>query len=114
MKPKDQQKRDGWAVYLICCSDGSFYTGATNCIERRLGEHNSGTASKYTRARRPVTLLAVSGPMSRREALSLERKIKKLPRTKKITGLTTKGYSTFQKCAKRNTASIPRKKERTA
>ncbi|MDD3250760.1 MAG: GIY-YIG nuclease family protein [Smithella sp.] len=114
MKPKDQQKRDGWAVYLICCSDGSFYTGATNCIERRLREHNSGKASKYTRARRPVTLLAVSGPMSRSEALSLERKIKNLPRTKKITVLTTEGYSTFQKCAKQKTAFIVRKKERTA
>jgi putative endonuclease len=114
MKPKDQQKRDGWAVYLICCSDGSFYTGATNCIERRLGEHNSGTASKYTRARRPVTLLAVSGPMSGSEALSLERKIKKLPRTKKITGLVTKGYSTVRKCAKRKTTLTKREKESKA
>ena len=111
MKLKDQQKRDGWAVYLLCCSDGSFYTGATNCIERRFREHNRGTASKYTRARRPVTLLAVSGPMSRSEALRLERKIKELPRTKKIAGLTTKGYSTFQKCATRTSVSIVRKKE---
>ena len=114
MKPKDQQKRDGWVVYLLCCSDGSFYTGATNCIERRLGEHNRGKASKYTRARRPVTLLAVNGPMSRSEALRLERKIKKLPRAKKIAGLATKECSTFQKYAKRTTASIVRKKENRA
>jgi len=114
MKPKDQQKRDGWAVYLLCCSDGSFYTGATNFIERRLEAHNRGTASKYTRSRRPVTLLVATGAMSRSEALCLERKIKKLPRAKKIAGLATKEYSTFHKCARRNTASITRKKEKKA
>jgi len=114
MKPKDQQKRDKWVVYLLCCSDGSFYTGVTNFIERRLEAHNGGTASKYTRSRRPVTLMAATGTMSRSEALRLEREIKKLPRAKKIAGLATKEYPTFHKCAKRNTASIPRKKERTA
>jgi putative endonuclease len=114
MKPRNQEKRDEWVVYLLCCSDGSFYTGATNFIERRLGEHNRGTASKYTRSRRPVTLMASTGAMSRSEALRMERKIKKLPRAKKIAGLATKECSNFQKYAKQKTASSTWKKERKA
>ena len=38
------------------CSDGSFYTGVTNDIERRQQQHNDGSASRYTRSRRPVVL----------------------------------------------------------
>ena len=114
MKPKDQQKRDGWAVYLLCCSDGSFYTGATNSIERRLGEHNRGKASRYTRSRRPVTLRAISAGMSRGEALRLEIKIKQMPKSKKAAGLVTKGYSTVRKCAKRKTTLTKREKESKA
>lgn len=74
-------------VYILSCSDGSFYTGITNSLEKRLTDHNRGTASKYTRSRRPVTLLATSAGMSRGEALRLEIKIKKLPKTKKIAFL---------------------------
>ncbi|MDD4091527.1 MAG: GIY-YIG nuclease family protein [Smithellaceae bacterium] len=114
MRLISKQKPDAWRVYILCCADGTFYAGATNSIERRLGEHNRGTASKYTRSRRPVTLLASSGPMSKSEALRLERKIKKLPRAKKTAGLTMKECSTFQKYAKRTTASIARKKENRA
>jgi putative endonuclease len=114
MKPTNKQRFRLWRVYILCCADGTLYTGVTNFIERRLEAHNGGTASKYTRSRRPVTLMAATGAMSRSEALRLERKIKKLPRAKKIAGLATKEYSTFHKCAKRNTALITRKKEKTA
>ncbi len=74
---------------MLRCSDGSFYTGATNGLKKRLMGHNRGTASKYTRSRRPVTLLATSVVMSRGEALRLEIKIKKLPKAKKIACLTS-------------------------
>lgn len=84
MKPRDEQKHEEWLVYILRCADGSFYTGATNGLEKRLREHNRGTASKYTRSRGPVRLLADSAKMSRSEALRLEIKIKKLPKTKKI------------------------------
>ena len=87
MQPKNKQKHNLWRVYILCCADGTFYTGATNCIEKRLMEHNRGKASKYTRSRRPVTLRAISADMSRGEALRLEMKIKKLPKAKKTACL---------------------------
>lgn len=46
---------DKWVVYIIECSDGSFYSGITTDLERRVQEHNDGGASRYTRSRRPVT-----------------------------------------------------------
>lgn len=88
MKSEIEQKHQRWIVYILRCSDGSFYTGTTNGLEKRLISHNRGIASKYTRSRRPVTLLSTSLEMSRSEALRLEMKIKKLPKTKKIAFLT--------------------------
>lgn len=76
-----------WIVYILCCSDGSFYTGATTDLDRRIISHNRGTASKYTRSRRPVILLASSVLWSQGDALRLEMKIKKVPRAKKIAFL---------------------------
>ena len=87
MKSKDEQKHEEWLVYIVRCSDGSFYTGVTNHLEKRLTCHNRGTASKYTRSRRPVTLLVTSVEMNKGEALRLERKIKKLTKAKKIACL---------------------------
>jgi len=45
-----------FCVYILKCADGTFYTGATKDLERRIAEHNSGRASKYTRMRLPVEL----------------------------------------------------------
>jgi putative endonuclease len=87
MKPKDQQKHKEWLVYILRCSDGSFYTGITNDLKKRLMGHNRGTASKYTRSRRPVMLSATSCEMDKSDALRLEIKIKKLPKAKKIDAL---------------------------
>ena len=44
-------------VYILRCSDGSLYTGATNQVERRLAAHQSGRGAKYTRSRLPVELV---------------------------------------------------------
>jgi putative endonuclease len=87
MKAKREERHQDWIVYILRCSDGSFYTGATCHPEKRLADHNRGKASKYTRGRRPVTLLASSVEMNKSEALRLEMKIKKLPRVKKISAL---------------------------
>jgi len=87
MKAKSADPLPKWIVYILRCSDDSFYTGATHCLERRLLAHNRGTASKYTRSRRPVILLATSVAMSKGEALRLEMKIKKMPRIKKLITL---------------------------
>jgi len=76
-----------WVVYILRCPDNTLYTGITNNVEKRLLAHNKGTASRYTRARLPVKLMAVSKCMSQSEALRLEMKIKKLPKDRKLPAL---------------------------
>jgi len=77
------KKADPWFVYILECSDGSFYTGVTKDIERRLAEHNAGRASRYTRTRLPVRLRYQEPCTGRAEALARECSIKALPRAKK-------------------------------
>jgi putative endonuclease len=90
MKSVDKKRRSIWLVYILRCADGSFYTGATNYLAKRIMEHNRGSGSKYTRSRRPVSLLATSIKMNKSEALRLEIKIKRLPKSKKLLFLNVK------------------------
>jgi putative endonuclease len=72
------------AVYMVICSDGTYYTGVTNNLERRLAEHDSGLNPKaYTHGRRPVKLAwsqVFSDPM---QAIAIEKKVKDWSRKKK-------------------------------
>lgn len=70
--------------YMVRCADGSFYTGWTLDPARRVRQHNSGSGSAYTRARRPVTLIYVEEVASKRAAMKRELEIKRYPRAKKI------------------------------
>lgn len=73
-----------WHVYMVECFDGTFYTGITTDIDRRIKEHNcSPLGARYTRARRPVTLCYREHAASRSAALKREHQIKKLSTTKK-------------------------------
>jgi putative endonuclease len=73
-----------WGVYLLECSDGTFYCGVTNSMDNRLAAHNQGKGAKYTRGRLPATLIAFSGcRFEQGDALRHERRIKRLPRDKK-------------------------------
>jgi homoserine kinase type II len=81
------KKSKAWVVYILRCADNSLYTGITNNMEKRFDSHNQGVASKYTRSRRPVELLITSSKMEKSIAMSLEIKIKKLPKTQKIATL---------------------------
>lgn len=76
-----------WHVYLLRCADNSLYCGITNDLDRRLAAHNAGTASKYTRARLPVSLAASTEVDGKSAALRLELAIKKLPAGQKIRRL---------------------------
>lgn len=76
-----------WLVYILECSDLSLYCGVTKDIETRLEKHNLGTASKYTRSRRPVRCVAKSPMLSKSQAFALEYRIKKLPRERKISAV---------------------------
>ena len=72
-----------WKVYILCCSDGTYYTGITTDIDRRLEEHNSGKGAKYTRSRTPVVLEECKSFETRSEATKEEIRIKKLTRVNK-------------------------------
>ena len=73
-----------YAVYILECKDGSYYTGITTDIARRIKEHNSGKGAKYTKTRTPVKLLCDTGHIfSRSEASKLEHKVKQQPKDKK-------------------------------
>jgi len=72
------------SVYLLRCADGSLYCGWTTDIQRRVAAHCSGTASRYTRSRRPVELAAVIPVADRSAALREEARIKRLPRAAKL------------------------------
>jgi putative endonuclease len=87
MNIKAKQKNKVWIVYILRCSDDSLYTGMTNNVEKRLAAHNKGVAAKYTRSRRPVKLITTSAKKDRNDAMRLEIKIKRMPKTKKIVAL---------------------------
>lgn len=78
-------KRNGsWSVYMVRCSDGTLYTGITNDLEKRIAAHNSAKdGARYTRSRRPVTLVYAEEAGSKSAAARLEYQIKRLPRSKK-------------------------------
>jgi len=72
-----------WKVYLLECSDGTLYCGATNNLDKRLKTHNKGKGARYTRGRLPVRLKAWKDVGSHGDALRLEFRVKKLRRDKK-------------------------------
>jgi putative endonuclease len=71
-------------VYVLTCADGSYYTGVTNDLLRRLDTHRAGKASKYTRCRLPVQLVCALGSWpTRGPAPRLEARIKAMTRREK-------------------------------
>jgi len=69
--------------YILECADGTFYTGWTTDPVRRVKTHNRGAGARYTRTRRPVSLVYVEQQPDRSEAMRRERKIKQLDRAHK-------------------------------
>jgi putative endonuclease len=80
-----------WFCYLLRCADGSLYTGITPTLERRVRLHNRGSASKYTRARRPVCLVWSEPWPDRAAASRREAALKRLPRVAKLALLRAGG-----------------------
>jgi len=70
-------------VYMLRCSDDSYYTGYTTDPQRRLDEHNAGTGAKYTRGRTPVELVYLESHDSKSAAMSREYECKQLRRAEK-------------------------------
>ena len=76
----------GWYVYILQCADDTLYTGVARDLQRRLAQHNGERSGgpKYTRGRRPVTLLWSEEATDRGAALTREAAIKKLSRVDKL------------------------------
>ncbi|BBP10192.1 MULTISPECIES: GIY-YIG nuclease family protein [Streptococcus] len=70
-------------MYVVECCDGTYYTGYTTDVKKRIAVHNSGKGAKYTRARLPVKLIYVEGFDSKEEALSAEALLKRKKRPQK-------------------------------
>jgi putative endonuclease len=74
----------GWCVYMVRCADDTLYTGIASDIERRLQEHNAGQrGAKYTRARRPVTLVYTEAVADRSAAARREVELRRMSRQEK-------------------------------
>lgn len=70
-------------IYILECSDGSYYVGHTDNIETRLSQHEQRHYSRcYTASRLPVKVVFVQETSSRAEALEAERQIKNWSRSK--------------------------------
>ena len=74
----------GWQVYILRCSDGTLYTGITVDLPKRLDAHQRGVAAKYTRARRPVSLVYQERQPDRSSALTREANLRRLGRAGKL------------------------------
>lgn len=70
-------------AYLLKCADGFYYTGHTDNLEMRLGQHQSGHFGGYTSTRRPVALVWSSRFQTREDAFAFEQRIKGWSRAKK-------------------------------
>jgi len=73
-----------WTVYMLRCADGSLYTGIARDAAARLAAHNSGRGAKYTKARRPVSMIWSEPAACRSTASKREYAIKQLRRAEKL------------------------------
>jgi putative endonuclease len=96
---------DGAYLYIVKCSDGSFYVGTTrSTLEVRIAQHNTGTFPGYTESRRPVELVYSEWFDRITDAIEAERRLKGWSRAKKLAFIRG-DFSSLQQLAKRRTAS---------
>ncbi|MGX9132842.1 GIY-YIG nuclease family protein [Rummeliibacillus sp. JY-2-4R] len=77
-------------MYVLECADGTYYTGYTNNLEKRVAVHNAGKGAKYTRARRPVHCIYFETFETKHDAMSAEYHFKQLTRKQKEEFLATR------------------------
>lgn len=70
-------------TYILECKDGTYYTGWTNNLDKRLKDHNEGRGAKYTKARLPVSLIYHEKFQTKEEAMRREYAIKHMTRSEK-------------------------------
>jgi len=79
-----RMKKGEWFVYILKCSDNTYYTGITKNITRRIIEHGTNKGAKYTRQRGPFKLVYKASFLNRSLASKKEYKIKSLSLQDKI------------------------------
>ena len=72
-----------WYLYILCCKDGTLYTGITTDVQKRFEAHQSGKGAKYTRGRGPLELVYRETCGSHSDALKREAAVKRLTREQK-------------------------------
>ena len=72
-----------FTVYILLCSDGSFYTGYTKDLKARIKQHQDGKGAKYTKSHRPEKVAYIEQFKTRGEAMKRERELKKLSHQQK-------------------------------
>ena len=70
-------------TYILKCKDGTYYTGYTNDLSKRIKAHNEGKGAKYTKGRGPVELVYYEEHEEKQSALRREWEIKQMSRSKK-------------------------------
>jgi putative endonuclease len=93
-------------MYILKCSDGSYYVGSTTNLELRVREHNDGFGSKYTAARRPVQLVYSAEFANITDAYEVEKRVQGWSRAKRealirgdyeaLPALSRKDFSTYR------------------
>lgn len=73
-----------WFIYILLCEDGSFYTGATNNLEKRFDDHKNGQGGAYTRSHKAIKIIHSESFLTKSEALKRESQIKSWSRENKI------------------------------
>ncbi|MBU4343358.1 MAG: GIY-YIG nuclease family protein [Candidatus Omnitrophica bacterium] len=80
---KQIRRKNQYYVYIVECTNGTYYTGYTNNLENRIKEHNKGHGSKYLRGKGPIKLVWCKEYGYYKRAVSKEREIKKLTHKQK-------------------------------
>ncbi len=88
MSNRTALQQANWIVYILKCSDGTFYTGVTNDLDKRIEQHNKGKGAKYTRSRLPVEIVYQEHAPDKGIALKREYAIKQLSRDEKLQLIT--------------------------
>lgn len=82
-----------WYIYIVMTARSSLYTGISTDVDKRIETHNQGKGSKALLGQLPIWLVWSDGPTTHTDAALLERRIKKMSRSQKISFLAGWGIT---------------------
>ena len=101
LKSKERNKnpekmKNSHYVYLLLCDDGSYYTGYASNVAARFEKHVKGYGARYTRMRKPKSIVHVEKFRTRAEAMRRERQVKALSHREKDQLVSTRSEGTHR------------------